>query len=184
MNLQFNKPYLRSASFQLLMFAGTFAGAVVLATAALFLRASLFEPYCRARFPELKETVYAKELAEGKADPKKLGELPVAEQHALFGTWIDDPATELDGPLVKGLLSLPTDSILSFIRQTLAAGDLAQRERALRLLAEAPVQDRLDEADRLCRQAGDRATRRGETELARLAAATGTRLRRWPSHSD
>ncbi len=178
MNLRFNKPYLRSASFQLLMFAGTFVGAVVLASVALFLRASVFEPYCRARFPELKETVYAKELAEGKADPKKLGELPIAEQHALFGTWIDDPAAKLDGPLAKGLLSLPSDSILSFIRPTLVAGDRAQRERALRLLAEAPVQDRLDEADRLCRQAGEKAARRGETDLARLAEATRSRLRR------
>ena len=135
MKFTLNKPYLRSAQFQMLLFAWTFFNAVVLAIAALCLRGVLFEPYCLAKFPKLEQTVFAKELAEGKAKADRLKDLPDTELHALFGTLVNDPKSDPEDHVSKALLSLQPSFILSKIRITLVMGNREQRERAVDLLA-------------------------------------------------
>jgi hypothetical protein len=176
MNFQLNKPYLRSAHFQMLLFAATFVGAVVLAIAALSLRGVLFEPYCLAKFPKLEQTVFAKELAEGKGDPKRLKDLPDAELHALFGTLVNDPESDPHDHVAKALLSVRSASILDKIRITLVLGNREQRMRSVELLARFVDSDRQAEAAQLCRFARDKAWRRGETDLQQQAETVLVRL--------
>lgn len=176
MNFKLNKPYLRSAQFQMLLFAWTFVNAVVLAIAALCLRGVLFEPFCLAKFPKLEQTVFAKELAEGKAKADRLKDLPDAELHALFGTLINDPESDPDNHVAKALLSQKPSSILEKIRITLVMGNREQRQRAVDLLTRFAGSEHRSAAADLCRYAEEKARRRGENELALQARTVLERL--------
>jgi hypothetical protein len=196
--MRLNGPYIRSLRGQLSLLAAVYLGAVVLAIAAGCGRTWLFEPYIHERFPPVPNRLAGpvRDLAEGKSAPEQLEEViaAVARQEAasedakvrrqqkeessrarlldaVYGTWIEDAASDPHGRLAAFLLSEPSGSIIERIRQTLVLGDERQRSRAMHLLRFASTAAVKPEAMALCAYARQRAQRRREPELVRQADA-------------
>jgi hypothetical protein len=165
-----SRAYLRSAPGQLALLAVAFAGAVVLAVAALVLRERFFEPFVREKYPPLEGRLRdvagllaGKEIADQQRSEleKEVRETPRGVD-AVYGGLIEDSDLDLDHRLERWLLRTGRADLLGRLRRTLAAGNERQRAGALRLL-EWVAGEGDDEAIALVRQARERARRRGET---------------------
>lgn len=182
--MRLNRVWLRSIEGQLGLFAATFAGAVVLAVAAIALRGRLFEPYFHEKYPALTERQgeRARELA-GEKIPRgrrlelveSLTESPTAFE-ATYGAAIRDADIDPQGRLMAALMEELPDRVLARLRKTLLVGNADQRRRALGYLGRIVPQNRRNEAAELVRAARTRAARRGESELVEEADAALARL--------
>jgi hypothetical protein len=180
--------YLRSVPGQLLLFAGTFLGAAVVACVPYFFRESLFEKGLREQYADLEG--YAAEaigvLSSPHADEeereKVYDELRKRDKkvtdttkrwknlEAIYGAWARDDVPGDDAVLARRLIDFEPKWVLQRLRQTLAAGDADQRGRAVEFLkAVAREKGMEDEVRQLARAAEQKARRHGEEKVARLA---------------
>jgi hypothetical protein len=130
---------LRTVRGQVILFAATFLGAIVLALLALLLRERVFEYYVREKYPVLAEVNRKRieELSAQDVDPKRLDELLGAVGQPdnwaqVYGAWIEQPGLDPDDRLGKRLASAFSDHLPERLKRTLVAGNLEQRGRALR----------------------------------------------------
>lgn len=161
---------LRSARGQLLLLAGTFAGALVLAVAALFVKEVFFRGFVRHRTVVLTEQ--QKELAEGVVTGRLAGseieDMDDLSVRALYGALIDATVNDPEKRLTSALVKFHERKFVSRLRITLAAGSREQRFRAIQLLVDQDlVGDKV--IMELCREAGLRARRHGDEVLRELA---------------
>jgi hypothetical protein len=170
-----SREYLRSVPGQLVLFAGTFAGAVALAVAALCLRGRVFEHYAREKYPppsaEVQKRIDELTAGAGAARRQKLLN-EIVERAALdrlYGVLIEVPEVDPQGDTVRGLVDEHGVDLLRRLRRTLVVGNLSQRRGALRCLGHLQVPGVIDEARELAEWGRARAVRRGEKELVEQA---------------
>jgi hypothetical protein len=179
-----SRGYLRSVQGQLAVLGATFAGAVVLAGAAVLLRDRLFEPFAREKYPPLegRPREVAQELAGRAIEQKQkeklqkeLQETPRAVE-ALYGELI--AGGDLDGErrLARWLMGAHRKYLLGRLRRTLVVGDAEQRAGALRLLEVLAGGERDGEVAELVGRAREQARRRGEAALVEQADGLLRRL--------
>lgn len=176
--------FLRSVHGQLLLLAGTYAGAVVLAVVAVGLRSVFFDRYVRETFPQPSERVLSlmKQVAtsEGRLagrDSTSIRELSGPELEQAYGAWIRDPALDPRGRTASLLLWAHPEFMIKRIRLTCVAGSPAQQARALELLAHDHDRSTHSEAQFLCQFLKARAHRRGEVGLFKQADEALRQLR-------
>jgi hypothetical protein len=182
--LHLDPAWARSVPAQMGLLAATFAGAIVLALVTLGLRALVFERYVRETYPPSTEhpralverlesalssagkpAADADELADGPADPQTVALREAADWDALYALWMTRPAGGPGEQRLRTLLWSRPAATLERIRGTSVVGNLAQRSRALELLASVPASHSSSDALRLCRYVRERARRRGEHDL-------------------
>lgn len=169
-------PFLRSVQGQLVLLAGTYTGAVVLAILAVGLRSVFFDRYVRETFPAPSERVLAlmNRVAHSNGpltdrDSEAIRELSGPELEAAYGAWLNTKALDPRGRVTMLLLWPHSAFMIKRIRITCIAGSLAQQARALELLARDPDRSTKDEALSLCQFLRERAHRRGEGGLRKQA---------------
>jgi hypothetical protein len=162
-----NRDSIRSIWGQLALLGVTYAGAVALAVLALCLRGSFFEYHVRERYPEASPRIRAmiEQAARASEDAGTREPLTGEEREVVYGAWISDPAVDPMGHAALRLLWTDPDEMISRLRITFVVGNLAQRMRALDLLAYGKHDSR-EKAIALCRFLAERAQRRSEWALA------------------
>jgi hypothetical protein len=180
--------YLRSVPGQLMLFGGVFLGAAVVGCLPYFFRESFFERGLREQYADLEG--YAAEAIRVLSSPhsdeeereKVYDELRKRDKkvtdatkrwknlESLYGAWARDDVPGDADVLARRLVEFQPDWVLQRLRQTLAAGDADQRGRGVEFLkAVAREKGIEDEVRQLARAAEEKARRRGEAKVARLA---------------
>jgi hypothetical protein len=178
------KQWLRTLRGQLAVLAAVYAGGLALAVAATCVRGVFFERYVREKHepPSSGLRAEAEAVAAGRAPPERARAWPDRDVDAVYGALarreIDDP----HGRLLAALLRLHGPRLLARLRESLAAGSLAQRERAVELLAALPPGEWNEQAIELSTYAEARAGRRGEQSLRRRAERLTRQLQQGESH--
>jgi hypothetical protein len=160
---------LRSLPGQLSLFGIAFAGAVVLAVAAVCLRGRIFEPFIREKYPAVDEALEARlcRLAcDALDDEEAREELRRLEKQreALYGAWIERPDLDPSGRFARLFGGVHSPWLLARLEQTLVAGNVAQRRRAQTWLKYLP-EEMAGEARALAEFARERALHRREDDL-------------------
>jgi hypothetical protein len=182
--------YLRSVPGQLALFGVVFLGAAVIAFVPYFFRERFFERHLKETYPDLAG--YADQAARVLGSPhsdkddveKVYDELVKRDKKvtdsrlrwknldAIYGAWIQGDAPGDPMLLARRLVEFQPDRLVERVQRTLAAGDPAQRERAIDFLAAVAKEEGMrDDVIRLARAARTRALRRGEAEVAERAGA-------------
>ncbi len=166
---------LPSARAQLLLFGGTFLGAVALAILGLLLRDRVFEPWVRESYPKLSadQGQLVEELTADRIEPdrqsERLDQVTWPENgRAIYGAWIENPALDPKDQLARRLAQAHPDWLLRQLQGTLVAGNLSQRARALDWLRLFPT-EQAEAARRLADYAQKRARHRRELDLLEKA---------------
>lgn len=162
--------FIRSARGQLAMLGVVFAGALVLAVTALFLKEIFFRGYIRHRTVPLTEFLkhVAAGVADGSRNESEIEDMDEVSVRALYGALIDATVNDPEKRLTAALLKFHQRRVLGRLRITVAAGSREQRFRAIQLLVDRNFED--DEIVlELCRAAGMQARRQGDTKLRELA---------------
>jgi hypothetical protein len=166
--MKISRLWLRSARGQLTLLGIAYLGAVVLAVVALCLRSVLFERLVGESYrkPPDRLAVLLRTVAAEDATPEQLQQLKEEDPGLLYEAWLGDAGLDPQGRLARRLLSLHGEGMLERVRRTLALGTVAQRTRAVDLLAFAQRDELRPEVVRLCHHELRRAQRRGEDDLA------------------
>ena len=159
------------------MLAVVFAGALVLAVTALFLKEIFFRGYIRHRTVALNDSVQelAEDLAEGTRPASEIEDVDEMSVRALYGALIDATVNDPEKRLTAALVKFHERRVLGRLRITVAAGSREQRFRAIQLLVGQDLEDDDIVLD-LCRAAGKRARRQGDTKLRELAESVAASL--------
>jgi hypothetical protein len=178
--------FARTTRGQVALIGILYGGALLLALGALSLRSAWFAGTVRERFPDAEkkpEAATARELARdiaaGRKEPDELHELGDEALLSVYGVLLDEPDADNEGRLLAAFREEQPETLRARVRRTLAAGNRAQRLRALEFLGTMSPLKFVSEGQTLCRYTLERARRHGETDVADAAARA---LRQFEPH--